>query len=56
MNADRRQGAPFVIEAPATPGAYPAVRLRRNPVPDFFSGYGVDEIPFPPGMRRSRRR
>ena len=30
MNADRRQGAPFVIEAPAAPGAYPAVRLRRN--------------------------
>ena len=30
MNADRRQGTPFVIEAPATPGAYPAVRLRRN--------------------------
>jgi porphobilinogen synthase len=30
MNADRRQGAPFAIEAPTTPGAYPAVRLRRN--------------------------
>ncbi|GGJ28596.1 porphobilinogen synthase [Neoroseomonas lacus] len=30
MNADRRQGAPFAIEAPATPGAYPAIRLRRN--------------------------
>jgi porphobilinogen synthase len=30
MNADRRQGAPFAIEAPSTPGAYPAIRLRRN--------------------------
>ncbi|CAH0137899.1 porphobilinogen synthase [Roseomonas sp. CECT 9278] len=30
MNADRRQGAPFSIEAPDTPGAYPTVRLRRN--------------------------
>jgi porphobilinogen synthase len=30
MNADRRQGRPFAIEAPAQPGAYPAIRLRRN--------------------------
>jgi porphobilinogen synthase len=30
MNADRRQGAPFAIEASDTPGAYPTVRLRRN--------------------------
>jgi len=30
MNADRRQGAPFAIEAPDTPGAYPTVRMRRN--------------------------
>jgi porphobilinogen synthase len=30
MNADRRQGAPFAIEAPDTPGAFPTVRLRRN--------------------------
>ncbi|MBB5690019.1 porphobilinogen synthase [Roseomonas alkaliterrae] len=30
MNADRRQSAPFLAEAPAAQGAYPAVRLRRN--------------------------
>jgi porphobilinogen synthase len=30
MNADRRQGAPFVAEAPAAAGAYPAIRMRRN--------------------------
>lgn len=30
MNADRRQGTPFAIEAPATQGAYPTVRMRRN--------------------------
>jgi len=30
MNADRRQGAPFVAEAPDTLGAYPTLRLRRN--------------------------
>jgi porphobilinogen synthase len=30
MNADRRQGAPFSIEAPDIQGAYPTVRLRRN--------------------------
>jgi porphobilinogen synthase len=30
MNADRRQGTPFAIEASDTPGAYPTVRLRRN--------------------------
>jgi porphobilinogen synthase len=30
MNADRRQGAPFSIEAPDTQGAYPTVRMRRN--------------------------
>lgn len=30
MNADRRQGAPFMTEAPAAAGAYPAVRMRRN--------------------------
>ena len=30
MNADRRQAAPFAIEAPAAPGAYPAIRMRRN--------------------------
>jgi porphobilinogen synthase len=30
MNADRRQGAPFAIEAPDTRGAFPTVRLRRN--------------------------
>jgi porphobilinogen synthase len=30
MNADRRQGAPFSIEAPDAQGAYPTVRMRRN--------------------------
>ncbi|MEO3475453.1 porphobilinogen synthase [Roseomonas sp. CAU 1739] len=30
MNADRRQGAPFAIEAPDIRGAYPTVRMRRN--------------------------
>ncbi|HYF09319.1 MAG TPA: porphobilinogen synthase [Acetobacteraceae bacterium] len=30
MNADRRQGAAFAAEAPATPGAFPSVRMRRN--------------------------
>ncbi|WP_198372065.1 porphobilinogen synthase [Roseomonas rosulenta] len=30
MNADRRQGAPFTIEAPDAQGAYPTVRMRRN--------------------------
>lgn len=30
MNADRRQGAPFVAEAPDTLGAYPTLRPRRN--------------------------
>ena len=31
MNADRRQGAPAIAqEAPAAPGAYPTIRLRRN--------------------------
>jgi porphobilinogen synthase len=30
MNADRRQGAPFTIDAPAAAGTYPAVRMRRN--------------------------
>ena len=30
MNADRRHGTPFAIEAPATQGAYPTVRMRRN--------------------------
>jgi porphobilinogen synthase len=29
MNADRRQGAPFAIDAPDTPGAFPTVRMRR---------------------------
>ncbi|MBP0463161.1 porphobilinogen synthase [Roseomonas sp. PWR1] len=30
MNADRRQGAPFPVEAPDVLGAYPTVRPRRN--------------------------
>jgi porphobilinogen synthase len=30
MNADRRQGAPFSIEAPDAQGAFPTVRMRRN--------------------------
>ncbi len=30
MNADRRQGAPFALDAPDTSGAYPSVRMRRN--------------------------
>lgn len=30
MNADRRQGASLALTAPAAPGAYPAVRMRRN--------------------------
>ncbi len=30
MNADRRQAAPFAIEAPSQPGAFPAIRMRRN--------------------------
>jgi len=30
MNADRRQGAPFVAEAPDAIGAYPTLRPRRN--------------------------
>jgi porphobilinogen synthase len=30
MNADRRQGAPFTIDAPDMQGAYPTVRMRRN--------------------------
>jgi porphobilinogen synthase len=30
MNADRRQGAPFGIEAPEAHGGYPTVRMRRN--------------------------
>ena len=31
MNADRRRGAPAVTpDAPAVPGAYPTIRLRRN--------------------------
>ena len=30
MNADRSQGAPFAIDAAAPPGAYPAIRMRRN--------------------------
>ena len=33
-----------------------AVWSRHDPVPGIISGYGVDEIPCPPEIRRSRRR
>ena len=33
-----------------------AVWSRHDLVPGIISGYGVDEIPCPPGSRRSRRR